>query len=102
MRSIRALTDNVSYGELCFIKDLLPYMYDVAWSKDKTFVMNIASFARSKRHFTSTASNAIKALAIAEIITYQPKKRIGTTFKIISPTGVLQLRDYFNSGEANV
>lgn len=102
MRSIRALTDNVSYGELCFIKDLLPYMYDVAFLKDKTFKMNVASFAKSKGYNISTANKAIRALAIAEIITYKLKKRIGTTLKIISPTGVVQLRDYFRNGETNV
>lgn len=95
MRNIRALTDNISYSELRFIYNLLPYLTNMADRKEKTFEINIAELCRRYKHTGSTGNKALKALAISEVITYKAKQMSGTKITIISPTGVYKIKDYF-------
>lgn len=102
MRNLHALTDNISYMELRFIEELMPYFCSVLYKKRRKIMLNITKIANEVRITPTIANNAVRYLAIAGIITYKAKQSKGTELYIESPTSILQLKEYFESEEAYV
>lgn len=102
MRNINALTNNISYGELLVLNKLVPHLWKAINKKEKKVIVNLTALAKEARQPSCIGNNAIKALTISEIITYRAKPKMGTVITILSPTGVTQLKEYFESGELNV
>lgn len=102
MRNIHSLIDNLTYAELKFVKALFPYLYKTIGSNDKEVLVNISQIAKSSKYIGVNGTKAMKALDVAEIITYRSYGNKGTMIKVISPTGVMQLRKFFEGEGAHV
>lgn len=102
MRNVCALTNNISYMELRFVEELLPYLLAVLYKKRRKTTVNIAQLAKEVKLTPLAGNNVVRYLAIAGVITYKARQPIGTEIYIESPTSILQLKEYFESEEAYV